>query len=233
MIIIHGRAISGGNAAGRLHCYHRVGAAAVKRPGMDPEQEKYRLAQAQERAKDQLERLASRCRREVAGKAAGEAALVFSTHAMLLDDENFLENIQETLERENCCAEYAVQMTGEKFADIFETMEDPYMRERGADVMDVAWRLLRNLAGAGAGAAELDAPAIIAANNLNPSEFIGLDRHQVLAIVTRQGSENSHAAILARLLNIPTICGLGDQLRADYHGRLARVDGLAGTLTVY
>lgn len=233
MIIIQGRSVSPGIAEGRLHCYHRVGAAAVKRSGMDPEQEKLRLAQAQAQAKAQLENLASRCHQEVAGKAAGEAASVFSTHAMLLEDENYMKTIWEVLDEESCCAEYAVQLSGEKFSDIFDAMDDPYMRERGADIMDVTWRLLRNLAGAGAGAAELEGPAIIAANNLNPSEFIGLDRRQVLAIVTRQGNENSHAAILARLLNIPTICDLGDQLKAVYHGRMARVDGRLGTLTVY
>lgn len=233
MIIIQGRSVSPGTVEGRLHCYHRVGAAAVKRSGLDPEQEKLRLTKAQVQSKAQLDDLTSRCRSEVAGKAAGEAALVFSTHALLLEDENYMNSIRSVLEHENCCAEYAVQLAGEKFANIFETMDDPYMRERGADVMDVTWRLLRNLAGAGAGAAELESPVIIAANNLNPSEFIGLDRRQVLAIVTQRGSGNSHAAILAKLLNIPTVCDLGDQLKAVYHGRMARVDGRAGTLTVF
>lgn len=106
------------------------------------------------------------------------------------------------------------------------------MRERGADVMDVTWRLLRNLAGAGTGGAELGGPAILAANDLNPTEFIELDRAQVLAIVTQRDSQNSHAAILARLLGIPTVCNLGEGPLAEFHGRMARVDGLAGTLTI-
>lgn len=233
MIIIRGRSVSAGTAEGRIHCFHRVGAAAVKRSGLDPESEKSRLVEAREQSRCQLEALSERCRREVEGKAASEAALMFSTHAMLLEDENYMRSIQDILDRETCCAEYAVQQAGKEFAAIFETMDDLYMRERGADVMDVTWRLLRNLAGAGAGGAELDGPAIVAANDLNPTEFIELDRGQVLAIVTQRDSQNSHAAILARLLGIPTVCNLGLQLRETYHGRLARVDGQAGTLTIF
>lgn len=233
MIILQGRGVSKGMAEGRIHCYHRVGAAAVKRAGMDPGIEKLRLAEAQEQSIRQLENLEVRCRQEVEGKAAEEAAQVFSTHAMMLEDENYLLSIEELLGRETCCAEYAVQKAGKNFAAIFEGMDDDYMRERGADVMDVTWRLLRNLAGAGNGSAELDGPAIVAANDLNPTEFIELDHTQVLAIVTRQDSQNSHAAILARLLGIPTVCDLGQELKATFHGRLAKVDGRAGTLTIY
>ena len=88
-------------------------------------------------------------------------------------------------------------------------------------------------AGAGAGGAELGGPAIVAANDLNPTEFIELDRSQVLAIVTQRDSKNSHAAIMARLLHIPAVCNLGSALLADYHGRTAQVDGSAGTLLIF
>ena len=229
MIVIQGRGISTGIVQGRLHCFHRVGAAAVKRIGADPTEEKVRLAGAQAQAVRKLEALAERCGREV----SSEAGLVFSTHAMLLEDESFLEYITEFIDRERCCAEYAVQQAGKSFAATFEAMDDPYMRERGADVMDVTWRMLRGLAGAGAGGAELGGPAIVAANDLNPTEFIELDRSQVLGIVTQRGSKDSHAAIMAQLLHIPTVCDLGSALREDYHGRTAQVDGSAGTLIIF
>ena len=159
--------------------------------------------------------------------------MVFSTHAMLLEDESFLEYIKDIINREHCCAEYAVQQAGKTFAATFEAMDDAYMRERGSDVMDVTWRMLRSLAGARAGGAELGGPAIVAANDLNPTEFIELDRSQVLAIVTQRDSKNSHAAIMARLLHIPAVCNLGSALLADYHGRTAQVDGSAGTLLIF
>lgn len=229
MILIKGKGISRGTAQGRLHCFHRVGAATAKRSGADPAREKARLAEAQAKAREQLDALTERCRREM----GDDAALVFATHAMLLEDEDYVQHIEEVLHGEQCCAEYAVQQTGKAFAALFEVMDDPYMRARGADVLDVTWRLLRSLAGAGGGSAALSGPAILAANSLNPSEFIELDREQVLAIVTRQGSRNSHTAILAKMLEIPTVCGLGSALQPEYHGRIARVDGAAGTLTIF
>lgn len=229
MITLLGKSICAGAAQGRLHCYHRVGTAAAKRSGADPEWEKNRLAEAQAKAKAQLEALAERCRRNV----GSGAAQVFTTHAMLLEDEDYVGHIMELLHGEQCCAEYAVQQTGKAFSALFEVMDDPYMRARGADVLDVTWRLLRSLAGVGHGGAVPEGPAILAADDLNLSEFVELDREQVLAVVTRRGSRNSHAALLAKLLGIPAICGLGDGLHAEYHGRMARVDGAAGTLTIF
>lgn len=103
MIVIQGRGVSAGIVQGRLHCFHRVGAAAVKRAGADPTEELARLAEAQAQAVGQLEALAERCKREM----GPEAALVFSTHAMLLEDESLLEYVRDLITRENCCAEYA------------------------------------------------------------------------------------------------------------------------------
>lgn len=229
MIVIQGKGINEGVVRGRLHCFHRVGAAASKNCGADPVYERMRLAEAQDRAKEQLEVLTERCRQE----AGGEASMVFATHAMMVEDESYVQRILELLDQERCCAEYAVLQVGRECAAMFEAVDDDYMRERGADVLDVTWRLLRNLAGAGIGAATPGGPVILAADDLNPSEFIELDREQVLAIVTRRDSPNSHAAILTRILGIPAICGLGNGLQAEYHGRTARVDGAAGTLTVF
>lgn len=229
MIVLQGKGISKGIAQGLLHCYHRVGAATNPIAVNDPAGEKARLSAAQAAAIEQLDLLAEKCQREV----GDEAASVFATHAMMLEDKNYLQQIEDYLLQEQCRAEYAVQRSGEAFAEIFKKMDDPYMRERGADIMDVTWRLLRSLAGAGEGGASLKGPAVVAAEDMNLTEFIQLDRKQVLAVVTQRDSQNSHAAIIARLMGIPAVCGLGDELKADYHGRTVRVDGTAGTLTVF
>lgn len=229
MIVIQGRGVSGGVTQGTLHCYHRVGAATSPNALCDPAGEKARLAGAQAAVIKQLSLLAEKCRQEV----GSEAASVFASHAMMLEDENYIQYIEKILIREQCCAEYAVQQSGKAFTALFEKMDDPYMRERGADVMDVTWRLLRSLAGAGAGGAWLKGPAIVAAEDLNLTEFIQLDREHVLGLVTMKDSQNSHAAIIARLLGIPVVCGLGEALREDYHGRAVRLDGAAGTLTIF
>jgi len=216
-------------ARGKLHCYHRVGAATNRYIGGDPAEEMARLSAALSATVGQLTALAEKCRQEV----GSEAASVFDTHAMMLEDEDYIQNIEDLLSREQCCAEYAVLEAGQAYAALFEEMDDPYMRERSADVMDVTWRLLRSLAGAGEGGAWLKSPAIVAAEDFNLTEFIQLDREQVLAIVTQKDSQNSHAAIIARLLGVPAVCGLGEELRAEYHGRIVQVDGAAGTLTVF
>lgn len=229
MIQIQGEGVFAGVVRGRLHCYHRVGAATVKNAGADPEREKIRLDGACSKVKEQLRVLTERCLQEV----GIEAAEVFASHAMLLEDEDYLSRIEEVLLRERCCAEYAVQQAGKMFASLFETIDDPYMRERGGDILDVTWRLLRNLAGAGAGGAATEGPVILAADDLNPTEFIELDREQVLAIVIRRDSRHSHAVILARQMGIPTICNLGDCLQTEYHGHMARVDGTTGVVTIF
>lgn len=229
MIVIQGRGVSDGVVQGTLHCYHRVGAATNSNTGRNPTEEKARLIDAQAAVIKQLTTLAERCRQEI----GSEAASVFNTHAMILEDKDYIRYIEDVLSREECCAEYAVQQSGKAFAAIFEEMDDPYMRERSMDVMDVTWRLLRSLAGAGSGGAWLKGPAIVAAEDLNLTEFIQLDRENVLGIVIQKDSQNSHAAIIAKLLGIPVVCGIGEALREDYHGKTVRLDGAAGTLTIF
>jgi len=229
VIVIQGIGVSKGVAKGKLHCYHRVGAATNRLIDRNPAEEKIRLSAALANAGEQLAALAEKCRVEV----GSEAASVFDTHAMMLEDEDYIQKIENLLRREQCCAEYAVLEAGEKYAALFQKMDDPYMRERSADVMDVTWRLLRSLAGAGEGGAWLKSPAVVAAEDFNLTEFIQLDRDQVLAVVSQKDSQNSHAAIIARLLGVPAVCGLGEALRAEFHGRLVQVDGAAGTLTVF
>ncbi len=228
MIVVQGKGISAGTAHGRLHCFHRVGAAAAKSAAGDPEQELARLVQARQETKEQIAILTERCRQE----AGADAALVFAAHEELIEDAGYIGDVSECLRQKRCTAEYAVQRVGAGFFAMFESVDDPYMRARAADIWDVTWRLLRNLAGAGFGGAMPEGPAILAADYLTPSEFMELDRDRVLAVASRQGSYDSHAAILARLLRIPAVCGLGDRLQPEFHGRVAWVDGTAGTLMV-
>lgn len=228
MIVVQGRGISAGTAYGRLHCFHRVGAAAAKSAAGNPERELTRLDRAREETREQIAMLTERCRRE----AGEDASLVFAAHEELIEDAGYIGDVAACLREKRCTAEYAVQRVGVRFYAMFESVDDPYMRARAADIWDVTWRLLRNLAGAGFGGAMPEGPAILAADYLTPSEFMELDRKQVLAVASRRGSYDSHAAILARLLGIPAVCGLGDRMQPEFHGRMAWVDGGAGTLMI-
>ncbi len=115
---------------------------------------------------------------------------------------------------------------------MFASMDDAYMQGRAADVKDVSERVLDILCGVGESMAQTDEPCIIAADDLAPSETVQLDKSKVLGFATMYGSSNSHTAILARTMNIPAVIGLGEELAAQYDGRMAIIDGFTGMLYI-
>lgn len=228
MILMQGKGVSKGVVKGPLYFYQRPDTTIVKQTVEALENEKAQLAQAQEKAVAQLETLAERCREE----AGDESAILFETHAMFVEDEDYVACILETLEDERCNAEYAVQVAGEQFAAMFAAMDDAYMQARAADIRDVTQRIVHNLMGIVEGGIDSDAPVILAADDLAPSETIQLDKSKILGFATQGGSGNSHTAILARTMGIPAICGLGEALKAEYSGRLTYIDGENGQVVL-
>ena len=226
MILMQGKGVSKGVVKGKLYFYERPNTNIECVQAADVEAEKARLAAAQEKSIAQLEVLAEKCREE----AGDEAAVLFETHAMFVEDEDYVECIMDTLAEEGCNAEYAVSVAGEQFAAMFAAMDDAYMQARAADIKDVTQRILNNLMGIVEGGIDSDEPVILAADDLAPSETIQMDKSKILAFATQGGSGNSHTAILARTMGIPAICGLADSLKKEYHGRLAYVDGTDGTV---
>ncbi len=224
MIIIQGKGVSTGVVKGPLYFFHRPDTTVNKGENCDLAAEKARLAQAQEQSIAQLTLLADKCREE----SGEESAILFDTHAMFVEDEDFVDCITAALEEEQCTAEYAVQQAGEQFAAMFAAMDDTYMQARAADIKDVSRRLMNNLMGIVEGGIDSDVPVILAADDLAPSETIQLDKSKILGFATQGGSSSSHTAILARTMGIPAICGLGEALKADYSGRLAYMDGETG-----
>ena len=226
MIVMQGKGVSTGVMKGPLYFFQRQDATVVKTHVEDSSAEKARLAQAQEKAMAQLEALADQCREE----SGEESAILFETHAMFVEDEDYVECIHSCLEDEKCNAEYAVQMAGDQFAEMFAAMDDAYMQARAADIRDVSRRLLNNLMGIVEGGIDSDEPVILMADDLAPSETIQLDKSKILGFATQGGSSNSHTAILARTMGIPAICGLGDALKPEYSGRAAYMDGETGCI---
>ena len=226
MITIQGKGVSTGVIRGKLYFYKRADTAVVNKKVTDLELEKVRLANAQQASIAQLTALADKCREE----AGEESAVLFETHAMFVEDEDYVSCILDTMESESCCAEYAVQVAGEQFAAMFAAMEDAYMQARSADILDVSRRLVNNLLGVSEGGIASDEPVVLAADDLAPSETLQMDKSKILGFVTQGGSGNSHTAILARTMGIPAICGIGDALKPEYEGRMAFVDGETGLL---
>ena len=228
MILMQGKGVSKGVIKGKLYFFQRPDTTVAMRQVEDVEAEKQRLAQAQETTVQQLNILAEKARED----AGEEIAILFDTHAMFVEDEDYVECILSCLEEEGCNAEYAVQMAGEQFAAMFAAMDDAYMQARAADIRDVSQRILNNLMGIVEGGIASEEPIILAADDLAPSETIQLDKSKILGFVTQGGSSNSHTAILARTMGIPAICGLGDALKAEYAGRVAYLDGETGSVVL-
>ena len=228
MILMQGKGVSKGVIKGKLYFFQRPDTTVAMRQVEDVDAEKQRLAQAQETTVQQLNILAEKARED----AGEEIAILFDTHAMFVEDEDYVECILSCLEEEGCNAEYAVQMAGEQFAAMFAAMDDAYMRSRAADIRDVSQRILNNLMGIVEGGIDSEEPIILAADDLAPSETIQLDKSKILGFVTQGGSSNSHTAILARTMGIPAICGLGDALKAEYAGRVAYLDGETGSVVL-
>ncbi|MFI3212279.1 MAG: phosphoenolpyruvate--protein phosphotransferase [Eubacteriales bacterium] len=157
-------------------------------------------------------------------------AAIFEVHQMMLEDDDYLDSIRNIIETQKVNAEYAVATTGDNFATMFASMDDEYMQARAADIGDISERLVQVLTGAEESKAVIDKPSIIVADDLAPSETIQLDKEKVLAFVTRQGTTNSHTAILARTMNIPAL--VTTPIPTSVHGKMAIVDGGEGIVIV-
>ena len=228
MITIQGKGVSTGVASGPLYFYQRTTTSLRRYTVEDTEAEWKRFKEAQEKAIEQLGELAEKAREE----AGDEAAMLFETHQMMAEDLDYEDAIQNRIVNEANNAEAAVTDTAAEFADMFAMMDDSYMQARAADVKDVSSRILNILFGVVQGGIDSEEPVILAADDLAPSETIQLDKSKILAFVTEGGSGSSHTAILARTMGIPAIAGLGDQLKKEFEGRPAIVDGSTGQVFV-
>lgn len=228
MLTFQGKSVINGVAIGKIFIYKR-GEQQVKRVKVeDTKAELARFRTAQQEAIKQLQDLY-----EASVKSIGEAsAAIFEIHQMMLQDDGFVEAIENIIQTQSVNAEYAVAATSDNFYKMFSDMEDDYMRERAADVKDISERLLTVLNGKSAGMEKLSEPVIIAADDLAPSETVQLDKEKVLAFVTVHGSLNSHTAILAKTMNIPALIGTPIPLDGTVDGKTAIIDGAKGILYV-
>lgn len=228
MITINGKGVSNGVAVGPLYFYRRSTGAVPRVTDADPAVEWARFEAAKTTAISQLGELYEKALNE----AGEEAAILFETHQMMLDDLDYVEAIQGLIESDHLNAEAAVSDTGIQFAEMFAAMDDSYMQARAADVKDISNRVVGILMGAVQGGIDSDVPVILASDDLAPSETVQLDKSKILGFVTAGGSGNSHTAILARTMGIPAIIGVGDQLKEAYEGKEVFVDGQTGEVVV-
>jgi phosphotransferase system enzyme I (PtsI) len=216
-----------------------AGPAMVMRPGPvasgpisiqahEVEAELARLAQALDKADEQLLALVEKAAREIGPKEAQ----VFEAHQLIVHDPEFSASLRGRIATELVTAETATAATMEQFAALFSSMDDEYFRERAADVRDVGNRIVANLQGnvksIWAGITE---PVVVIAHDLSPSDTAQMYRSKIRAFATEVGGRTSHAAIIARSLEIPAVLGIGGLLDGVKDGELVLVDGESGTVT--
>lgn len=226
MVVCQGKSVLKGIAIGKIYLYEKQEYVLEQKQVADAEAEVARFEAAKETAIGQLDDLYEKALAE----AGEEQAMIFDVHKMMLDDGDYLDAITGLIRSEKVNAEYAVHTTGEQFAAVFASMDDDYMKARSADVKDISGRVIRILAGIGDGSIASEEPVILLADDLTPSETVSLDKSKILAFVTRNGSANSHTAILARSMNIPALVQTDVELLKEYHGMDAVVDGQDGKL---
>lgn len=226
MELYRGKGVVPGIAIGRLYVFEKGKEQIEKISVADTEAEVARFQSTREQAMEQLDKLYQ----DALLRVGEENAQIFDVHKMMLDDLDYIEAIEGCIREEAVNAEYAVTVTGKEFSAMFAEMDDAYMKARAVDVIDVSDRLVRLLKGKKEAGLNTDEPVILLADDLSPSETIQMDKSKILAFVTRHGSANSHTAILARSLNIPSLVNTDIAVSEQYHLKEAVVDGAAGLL---
>jgi phosphotransferase system enzyme I (PtsI) len=220
-----GKIVFPGVAFGRAAVLIKADLTVDTSPASDPDKEWQAFTAAAKTADRQLDALYEKTRQEV----GEEEALIVDVQRMMLQDGDFLEGVEALIRNEASRAAYAVERVGKQFYEQFAALDDPYMKARAPDIADISRRLTAILAGADT-AFSLTEPSIVIAEDLTPSDTLALDKKLIRAFVTRQGSTNSHTAILARILKIPSIVQSDIPLDKGFDGKKAAVDGHAGTI---
>src|SRR5881409_957441 len=169
----------------------------------------------------------------IAESIGAKDAAIFDAHLLVVEDRTLIDEVLRKLETELCNVEWVFQEVATRYAETLNKIDDPYLRERALDIQDVTKRVIRNLQGkAPKTFLALTDPHILVAHNLTPSDTASMNRANVLGIATDLGSRTSHAAILARSLNIPAVVGLHDITAKLETGQHVLVDGSDGLLIV-
>lgn len=163
-----------------------------------------------------------------------EESNIFDAHLAILDDPVFMSEVQGIIRRQYKAAEVAVKEAIEKFAGMFDLLDDEYMKERAMDIKDVGNRLIKHLIGAPEVKLPQDnQPFVLVAKELTPSQLAHLNPEHVLGIVTMVGGQTSHSAIMARALSIPFVLGVESKLEHPIQtGDFLIVDGETGELYI-
>ncbi|MGN7401777.1 phosphoenolpyruvate--protein phosphotransferase [Cytobacillus praedii] len=229
MLEIKGVAASNGIALANAYCLVEPELSFEKYEITNIEAELERLKSAISSTKLELEEI----RDSAMLKFGEERAAIFSAHLLILEDPEIFSALEAKI-NEKVNAEFALDEIASMYAQLFESMENEYMKERAADIRDVSKRLLAHLL-------QIELPdysrisseVIIVAEDLTPSITAQLDKQYVKGFVADIGGKTSHSAILARAMEIPAIVGTKTATKTISHGSPMIIDGLNGKVVVH
>ena len=226
-----GIGVSPGIAVGRAVIIERREAQVFRVPIRDEEVEPElkRFLDALEKTRLELGDLAQKVRRSM----GEEYASIFDAHAMMVSDPSFADKVAQKIEAEQVNAEWAVAEVQEELQARFQSFDDSYLRERVADVKDVADRVQKNLQGVSHhDLSEITHDVIILADDLTPSDTIHFNRRPIVGFATEAGGRTSHTSIIAKSLFMPAIIGVPRLTKMIDNDEMIIVDGYEGTLIV-
>ena len=228
MVALQGTGVSPGIASGKLFYYKRDISDIPSYTVSNTEDELNRWQNAVKRAYNELDVLAQTAHEE----AGYEAAMLFETHQLMLEDLDFADRITDLILNKKRNAEAAITIAADEFSQMFAAMDDEYMKARSVDVVDISKRLVSILTNSKPQSVSSTEPVILAADDLTPSETVQLDKNMILGFILSGGNANSHTAILARTLGIPAIINTDGELKPEYEGRKVIMDGSVGYIVI-
>ncbi|WP_170006795.1 phosphoenolpyruvate--protein phosphotransferase [Bacillus fonticola] len=227
--LLKGIAASNGIAIAKAYRLVEPDLTVKQKEVNDREQEVSRFEEAIQTAKKELEAIRDRAKEEL----GEDKAAIFEAHLLVLSDPEFLNPVKDRVQSSGVNAEFAMKETADQFVQMFEQMENDYMKERASDIKDVTKRVIARLL-----SVELPNPSMIAeevviiGEDLTPSDTAQLNKEFVKGFTTNIGGRTSHSAIMARSLEIPAVVGTKTVTSEVENGDVIIVDGIEGEVYI-
>lgn len=227
---INGIAASEGIAIAKVYKMHHEALVVIKRTITDVDKEVERFEKAIAVSINDLEKL----KNETLVNIDQEHAAIFDAHIQMLKDPELIDSVKTGIANDKINAEYVVREVTDRFISIFHAMENTYMKERAADVEDVAKRLQMNLLGIKSKSlADINEEVIVVAKDLTPSDTAQINKKYVMGFVTNIGGCTSHSAIIARTMEIPAVVGAKGIFESVNDGDMVIIDGINGEVIIH
>ncbi|EGQ3448408.1 phosphoenolpyruvate--protein phosphotransferase [Staphylococcus pseudintermedius] len=227
--IIKGIAASDGVAIAKAYLLVEPDLSFNNEKTDQPEAEVQKFNEALNNSKIELTKIRNHAEEQL----GADKAAIFDAHLLVLDDPELIQPIEEKIKNESAIAPQALTEVTQNFITIFESMDNEYMKERAADIRDVAKRVLAHILGVELpNPSIIDESVIIVAHDLTPSDTAQLNKQYVQGFVTNIGGRTSHSAIMSRSLEIPAVVGTKSISESVQQGDMVIVDGLTGDVIV-